>query len=134
MLKKKQSKQFKPLASSEPVKEPEQQATALVKEVLPTPPVIKDKPKAVAKIRKISTRERAENWFNQGKEAFQFGLIEDAIAALDKALILMPLHIEARSLMSAAYYGREQITRSRVYIKTWFKFKSRCNALAYFVS
>jgi len=98
----------KQLASSELIKVPEQQTIASVKETTPPPSIIKDKPKAVAKIRKISTRERAENWFTQGKEAFQFGLIEDAIAALDKTLILMPLHIEARSLMAAAYYGREQ--------------------------
>jgi len=99
---------IKPLSTAELVKEPEQQAIALAKEIIPPPAIIKDKPKSVAKIRKISTRERAENWFTQGKEAFQFGLIEDAIAALDKTLILMPLHIEARSLMAAAYYGREQ--------------------------
>lgn len=112
IAKKETEQTLKPLASSEQVKEsikePEQQTIALAKEVIPPPTIIKDKPKSVAKIRKISTRERAENWFTQGKEAFQFGLIEDAIAALDKTLILMPLHIEARSLLAAAYYGREQ--------------------------
>lgn len=104
IAKKETEQTVKPLASSEQVKEP----AKLAKEITPPPPIIKDKPKSVAKIRKISTRERAENWFTQGKEAFQFGLIEDAISALDKTLILMPLHIEARSLLAAAYYGREQ--------------------------
>ncbi|SFB77248.1 tetratricopeptide repeat protein [Pseudoalteromonas denitrificans] len=64
--------------------------------------------KTSSKVRQISTKTRAENWFNQGKEAFQFGLIEDAISALNKALVLMPTHIEARSLLAAAYYGRDQ--------------------------
>ncbi|PAJ75989.1 hypothetical protein CJF42_01755 [Pseudoalteromonas sp. NBT06-2] len=100
----------KPLISYELTKKQEKKSVKLAKKIKNTPAknTIQNKPKAVAKIRKISTRARAENWFVQGKEAFQFGLIEDAISALDKALILMPLHIEARSLLTAAYYGREQ--------------------------
>jgi len=104
------AKKEQPLTPHEPIKVPEKKVIELAKEIkkAPAKTVIQNKPKAVALIRKISTRERAENWFVQGKEAFQFGLIEDAISALDKTLILMPLHIEARSLLAAAYYGREQ--------------------------
>jgi len=73
-------------------------------------------------VRQISTQERADNWFNKGKEAFKFGLIEDAIIDLDKALTLMPLHIDARSLLAAAYYGRGELAQADAILRQGLRF------------
>lgn len=63
-------------------------------------------------VTRLTTRERAEEWFTQGKESFKFGLVDDAIRDLDKSLTLMPMHIDARSLLAAAYYGRGQLAQA----------------------
>lgn len=71
-----------------------------------------ERAEARIQVTRLTTRERAEEWFAQGKESFKFGLIDDAIRDLDKALTLMPMHIDARSLLAAAYYGRGQLAQA----------------------
>ncbi len=55
-------------------------------------------------------KENAHFWFKKGKESFHYGLVSDAIKHLEKALILAPKHIEARNLLTSAYYSRGEKT------------------------
>ena len=103
--------------TSEPIVSPQNSlATAVlekprvVNQVQTQPPPKKEE--ARIQVTRLTTRERAEEWFAQGKESFKFGLVDDAIRDLDKALTLMPMHIDARSLLAAAYYGRGQLAQA----------------------
>ncbi len=53
--------------------------------------------------------EQAQQAFSAGKQALTYGLAEEAIAHLKRALTLNPSHIEARSLLVSAYYSQDRI-------------------------
>ncbi len=57
----------------------------------------------------MTLEQQAELSFSQSKKSFNFGLIDEAIAGFNSVIEIMPKHKEARSLLAAAYYGRNDI-------------------------
>lgn len=74
------------------------------------------KPKPIIKastVHKVVTQtSRADELFMQGKKAFNFGLMDDAVDALEQSINSEPTHKEARSLLAAAYYGRKETDKA----------------------
>ncbi len=95
---------------AQPRAEETKQAVAkqVEKPVAPVPQ--KNTPKhaqLVKKVTRMTDAERAQKWYLEGQQAYKFGLTNDAILHLDKALTLNPGHIDARSLLAATYYGKQ---------------------------
>lgn len=66
----------------------------------------------VKKIAKLSASQLAQNHFEAGKKAFNFGMVGDAISALQDCISVLDTHLECRSLLAAAFYGRKEVDKS----------------------
>ena len=75
---------------SQPEKKTSQEAVATMKQVA-----------------QVTAEQQADEHFQAGKKAFTFGLVKEAISQLQKCIAVLPEHIECRSLLAAAFYGRQ---------------------------
>lgn len=67
---------------------------------------------SMKEIAQVSASQKAQEYFQAGKKAFTFGMVSEAIAELQQCIGVLPEHIECRSLLAAAYYGRKDITKA----------------------
>lgn len=63
-------------------------------------------------VTKITATQQANEHFQAGKKAFTFGLVSEAIAALEQCIAVLNEHIECRSLLAAAFYGRQDTVKA----------------------
>lgn len=63
-------------------------------------------------VTKITATQQANEHFQAGKKAFTFGLVSEAIAALEQCIAVLNEHIECRSLLAAAFYGRQETVKA----------------------
>ncbi|WP_100912512.1 tetratricopeptide repeat protein [Pseudoalteromonas spongiae] len=63
-------------------------------------------------VTKITASQQANEYFQAGKKAFTFGLVSEAIAALEQCIAVLNEHIECRSLLAAAFYGRQETVKA----------------------
>mgnify|MGYP000377352493 CR=1 FL=1 len=63
-------------------------------------------------VTKITATQQANEHFQAGKKAFTFGLVSEAIAALELCIAVLNEHIECRSLLAAAFYGRQETVKA----------------------
>ena len=63
-------------------------------------------------VTKITATQQANEHFQAGKKAFTFGLVGEAIAALEQCIAVLNEHIECRSLLAAAFYGRQDTVKA----------------------
>ncbi|KPV96827.1 Anaphase-promoting complex, cyclosome, subunit 3 [Pseudoalteromonas sp. P1-9] len=63
-------------------------------------------------VTKITATQQANEYFQAGKKAFTFGLVSEAIAALEQCIAVLNEHIECRSLLAAAFYGRQDTVKA----------------------
>lgn len=62
---------------------------------------------SMKQIAQVSAEQKANEHFQAGKKAFTFGLVSEAIVELKQCVAILAEHLECRSLLAAAYYGRK---------------------------
>ena len=63
-------------------------------------------------VAQVTAEQQAYEYFQAGKKAFTFGLVKEAISQLQKCIAVLPEHIECRSLLAAAFYGRQDTDKA----------------------